>query len=566
MLSWFRNIGLSWKVQLGPGFLVVALIGLGVYALETLQLNQKSAEELISGPMRQSELANDLTATLWTAHANLYRLAATAATEKDEKKIQTLTKDAMASTAKVSEAVSALESTQGQAFKAEDFAKLKTSITGYIKQSKTAIEMTDDAGSGLMFIKGAERQFNEAERIAEGLIQASNDGRNLEIARSQMRLDRQQLMLETVLTIVAIMGILFSFSIGRSISQPVVAMAAAMRRLAVGDLAVQLPGLDRGDEVGQMARAVEEFKIQAVAKAEKDLAERESKNRELAASRKAELHHLAESFESAVGDIIEHVNSASSDLESSAMVLTRSSVATQELSAVVATASEETSNNVQSVASATEEMAASVNEIGRQVRDSNKIASEAVAQAERTDARMAELSLAAGRIGDVTMLITTIAGQTNLLALNATIEAARAGEAGRGFAIVAQEVKALAAQTTNATHEISMQIAAMQAATEESVLAIKEISGTIAQVSEIASTIAASVEEQGAATREIALNVQQAAVGTTRVATSIADVHRGAGDTGSASSQVLSAAQLLSSENKRLKIEVAKFLDTVRAA
>ena len=343
-------------------------------------------------------------------------------------------------------------------------------------------------------------------------------------------------------------------------------MSSAMRELANGNFTVQLPGLDRNDEVGQMARAVEGLKVQAIAKAERETAEREEKNRELASGRRVELHNLANSFETAVGNIIENVSSASHELENSASILTKSSAATQELSAVVASASEQTSANVRSVASATVEMAASFNEIGRQVLDSNRIATEAVDQAQKTDARIAELSLAANRIGDVTKLITTIAEQTNLLALNATIEAARAGEAGRGFAVVAQEVKALAAQTAKATNEISTQIAGMQSATQESVLAIKEISGTIGRVSEIASTIAAAIEEQGAATQEIARNVQQAAIGTTQVATSIADVNRGAGDTGSASSQVLSSARLLSNENKRLKAEVVKFLATVRAA
>ena len=320
------------------------------------------------------------------------------------------------------------------------------------------------------------------------------------------------------------------------------------------------------NEVGQMACAVEEFKVQALAKAERETSEREQKNRELATQRRIELHSLAESFETAVGNIIENVGSASSELENSAVVLTRSSAATQQLSTVVATASEETSTNVQSVASATEEMASSINEIGRQVADSNRIANEAVDQAEKTDARIAELSLAANRIGDVTKLITTIAEQTNLLALNATIEAARAGDAGRGFAVVAQEVKTLAAQTAKATSEISAQISGIQTATHDSVVAIKEISGTIGRVSEIAAVIAAAIEEQGAATQEIARNVQQAAIGSTQVATSIADVNRGAGDTGSASSQVLASAQMLSNENKRLKAEVVKFLATVRSA
>jgi methyl-accepting chemotaxis protein len=423
-----------------------------------------------------------------------------------------------------------------------------------------------DAGSALMFIKGAERSFAEIEKLTDELIASSSESKEREIARAGMKLDQQRLTLMAALLVVAFAGIVVSFLIGRNISRPVVAMSKAMRELAVGNFDVQLPGLDRRDEVGQMAHAIEDFKVQAIAKAERETAEREQKNRELAATRRTELYNLAESFEAAVGNIIENVSAASNELENSAVILTRSSAATQQLSTVVAAASEETSANVQSVASATEEMASSINEIGRQVADSNRIATEAVDQAGKTDGRIAELSLAAGRIGDVTKLITTIAEQTNLLALNATIEAARAGDAGRGFAVVAQEVKALASQTAKATSEISAQIAAMQAATQDSVIAIKEIYGTIGRVSEIAAAIAAAIEEQGAATQEIARNVQQAALGSTQVATSIADVNRGAGDTGSASSQVLSSAQLLSNENKRLKAEVVKFLATVRAA
>ena len=211
-------------------------------------------------------------------------------------------------------------------------------------------------------------------------------------------------------------------------------------------------------------------------------------------------------------------------------------------------------------------MTASVAEISRQVQESNRIASEAVNQAEITDARINELSKAALRIGDVVNLITTIAEQTNLLALNATIEAARAGDAGRGFAVVASEVKALAEQTSKATGEIGQQITGIQAATQDSVNAIKEISGTIEKLSEISSTIAAAVEQQGAATQEISRNVQQASMGTQQVSSNIGDVQRGASETGSASSQVLAAAQSLSGDSNRLKLEVGRFLDSVRAA
>jgi methyl-accepting chemotaxis protein len=566
MLGWIKNIGLSWKVQLAPALLILALMGVGGFALQALRSNQTAVDALVSGPVRQSELANDLTTTAWMAHAKLYRLAATAANENDSKKIAVVAKEASVAATRISSALKAVETTQGE-LKPEALEKLKAAVAGYLKQSKNAIEMADgDAGSALMFIKGAERNFSDIEKLTDDLITRSGESKDREIARAGMKLDQQQLTLTAILLVVAFLGIVVSFLIGRNISRPVVAMSKAMRELAVGNFEVQLPGLDRRDEVGQMACAVEEFKVQALAKAERETSEREQKNRELATQRRIELHSLAESFETAVGNIIENVGSASSELENSAVVLTRSSAATQQLSTVVATASEETSTNVQSVASATEEMASSINEIGRQVADSNRIANEAVDQAEKTDARIAELSLAANRIGDVTKLITTIAEQTNLLALNATIEAARAGDAGRGFAVVAQEVKTLAAQTAKATSEISAQISGIQTATHDSVVAIKEISGTIGRVSEIAAVIAAAIEEQGAATQEIARNVQQAAIGSTQVATSIVDVNRGAGDTGSASSQVLASAQMLSNENKRLKAEVVKFLATVRAA
>lgn len=566
MFGWIKNVGLSWKVQLAPALLVLVLISVGGYALLALRSNQAAVDALVSGSVHQSELANDLTITVWISHAKLYRLAATAANETDEKKVAAVAKEASGAAAKISDAVKAVEAAQGDS-KSERMEKLKAAVAGYLKQSKSAIEMADgDPGSALMFIKGAERNFAEIEKLTDDLIIRSSESKDREIARAGMRLEQQQLTLTCVLLVVAFAGIIVSCLIGRSISRPVVAMSKAMRELAVGNFDVQLPGLDRRDEVGQMAHAIQEFKIQAIAKAERETSEREERNRELAMARRTELHNLAESFEAAVGKIIEKVGSASSELESSAVILTKSSAATQELSTVVAGASEETSANVQSVAAATEQMAGSISEIGRQVAESNRIANEAVSQAEKTDARIAELSQAAGRIGDVTQLITTIAEQTNLLALNATIEAARAGEAGRGFAVVAQEVKALAAQTAKATSEISTQIGGMQTATQDSVLAIKEISGTIGRISEIAAAIAAAIEEQGAATQEIARNVQQAAVGSTQVANNIANVNRGAGDTGSASSQVLSSAQLLSDENKRLKAEVVKFLATVRAA
>jgi methyl-accepting chemotaxis protein len=373
-------------------------------------------------------------------------------------------------------------------------------------------------------------------------------------------------MQEAVAGAAIILGLLIAFLIARGIILPLAGLTAGMKELAGGNFGVVLPGLERKDEVGDMAQAVEGFKVKAEEKARDEAEAKITQDQVGARQRKAEMQKLADGFEAAVGEIIETVSSASTELEASAGTLTKTAERAQQVTTTVAAASEEASTNVQSVASATEEMASSVNEISRQVQESARMASEAVDQARKTNDRVSELSKAATRIGDVVELINTIAGQTNLLALNVTIEAARAGEAGRGFAVVASEVKALAEQTAKATGEIGQQISGIQAATQESVGAIKEISGTIEKLSEISSTIAAAVEEQGAATQEISRNVQQAAQGTQQVSSNITEVQRGASETGSASSQVLSAAQSLSRDSNRLKLEVGKFLDTVRAA
>jgi methyl-accepting chemotaxis protein len=365
---------------------------------------------------------------------------------------------------------------------------------------------------------------------------------------------------------ISALAMLVSYLVARNaIVRPLKASVAVMNRLARGDLSADTPEPRRSDEIGEIMMALVAFKATGL-EVERMRADRLVTDQHAAEQRKADMNRLADEFEGAVGQIVETVSSASTELETSAGTLTSTADRAQEITAIVAAASEEASTNVQSVAAATEEMASSVNEISRQVQESARMAGEAVEQARATNDRVGELSKAAARIGDVVELINTIAGQTNLLALNATIEAARAGEAGRGFAVVASEVKALAEQTAKATGEIGQQISGIQAATQDSVNAIKEISGTIEKLSEISSAIAAAVEEQGAATQEISRNVQQAAHGTQQVSSNITDVQRGASETGSASSQVLSAAQSLSGESNRLKLEVGKFLNSVRAA
>jgi methyl-accepting chemotaxis protein len=363
-----------------------------------------------------------------------------------------------------------------------------------------------------------------------------------------------------------LLGAALALVLGKGISRPMIAMCKAMRELAGGNFDVVLPGLGRRDELGEMAGAVEEFKMQAIAKAERDARAQDAQNQAAGAARRAELIRFADDFEAAVGAIVSNVSASAVQLEQAAGTLTRTAETTQSLSSQVAGASEEASSNMRSVATATEELSTSVDEIGRRVSDSNRIAEAAVLQAQQTDGRIGKLSRAAQQIGDVVKLITAIAEQTNLLALNATIEAARAGDAGRGFAVVAAEVKSLASQTAKATDEISSHIAGMQGATQESVAAIKEIGGTIGQISSIASEIASAVGQQSAATQEIARSVQVVAQGTHQAASNIMQVNRGATETGSASEEVLHSAKTLSSESTRLREELDRFMANIRAA
>jgi len=353
--------------------------------------------------------------------------------------------------------------------------------------------------------------------------------------------------------------------IRRTVVRPVGNLTAAMGRLAEGDTTVTIPGMERSDEIGRMSHAVGFFKDSMI-ESERLRAEQAHMKEQAAAARKAEMTRLADEFESVVGGIVTNVASAATELRSQAEAMSATAEETGRQSSAVASASNEASTSVQTVATAAEELSTSVDEIARQISQSNDVAAKAVHEAAATNDQVAALATAAQKIGDVVRLIDEIASQTNLLALNATIEAARAGEAGKGFAVVASEVKTLANQTGKATEEITGQIAAVQAATKQSVTAINGIGATIQTISTISGSIAAAVEEQTAATREIARNVEQAAQGTSEVTENITGVSHAAHQTGVAAQAVLNAAGDLHSQSDRLKSELAHFVEVVRAA
>jgi len=350
----------------------------------------------------------------------------------------------------------------------------------------------------------------------------------------------------------------------RRVCKPIVDLTATMTRLASGNVSDEISGAERGDEIGAMAAAVGVFKDNMIA-AERLSAEKASEN-DVKMRRVQVLDELTRAFEAKVSELVGGLSAASSVMEDTARSMSSTASATNRQAGIVAAASEQTSTNVQTVASATEELTSSIAEIGRQVAQSTEIAARAVDNARRTGDTARSLAEGAQKIGDVVTLIQSIAAQTNLLALNATIEAARAGDAGRGFAVVASEVKSLAGQTAKATTEISEQIAAIQAASDETVTAIQNVANVIAEIDQIGIAIASAIEEQGSATKEISRSVQEAARGTQEVNSNISGVQRAADDTGSAATQVLGAAEQLSSQSKDLAGQVNRFLSEVRAA
>ena len=365
--------------------------------------------------------------------------------------------------------------------------------------------------------------------------------------------------------VIAVVSGGIAWMIGRSISRPLNQLGARMRGLADGALDGDIPGIERGDEVGAMAATVQIFKDNALRIRGLEKVEAETQQR-AAAERRATMENIASDFERSVKGIVSSVATAAKGMQSTAQSMTATASDASARAATVGAASDSASNNVGTVAAAAEELSSSVNEISRQVTRSSEVASKAVGDAERTNATVQALSTGAEKIGEVVKLIHSIAAQTNLLALNATIEAARAGESGRGFAVVASEVKALANQTAKATEEISTQVAAMQSSTSDAVLSIGGITETIAQMSEITVSIATSIDQQGEATREIARNIQSVAAGSSEISAHIGGVTTAAAATGLAASDVLANARELDNQSGMLRNAVDEFLAKVRAA
>lgn len=371
-------------------------------------------------------------------------------------------------------------------------------------------------------------------------------------------------LMATVGLVVLLVAGVICFFLVRSLTRPVEDLTQATHKLAAGDLATQIPHQQRFDEIGDLAKAVQVFKV--AAKKRDDLAAEQSKEHQ-ARSRRAELiAELTQAFDRNVGEVLSALSGAAGDLQNASAAMSGSAEGSNTQAQAVANAAEAATANVQAVAASAEQLSSAIREIGRQMEHSSTVVRDAAIEAEKTQSGVLNLSEAAQRIGEVVDLISGIAAQTNLLALNATIEAARAGDAGRGFAVVAGEVKALANETGKATDEVANQINAVRSEIDTTVIAIQSITATIGRINEIAASIAAAVEEQQAATQEIARSVEQAAYGTGEVSTTIGKVSAATRDTGSAANQVLDAARSVNRQSAAIRGFVDDFLVRIRAA
>jgi methyl-accepting chemotaxis protein len=417
------------------------------------------------------------------------------------------------------------------------------------------LEMTGDQWSPF-----SVSHMATAVKVAEGALNAARDYASNRYSTARWTLICQLMLLASALT-VALGGM---WAIRRRVIMPLQILRDAMLKVAGGDLSTDALFSERRDEIGALAGALGTFKQNAV---EKDRIETEQKSRSAqTVARQRAIEDYVAVFESQIHQTLDALGRASGQMGETSDNMSAISDQTNSQIQLAVHASSKASVNVQSVASASEELSASISDISRQVTRAASIASRAVTQARETDGTVQGLAQTAGHIGEVVELINNIAAQTNLLALNATIEAARAGEAGKGFSVVASEVKSLANQTAKATEEISRQIAAVQKVAGEAMEAIKTIGGTIGEVSDVATAVAAAVEQQGVATQEISRNTQQAAVGTQNVSDAITGVSASADATGSAAQNVQSAAEALHARTEELRGQVTEFLGNIRAA
>jgi methyl-accepting chemotaxis protein len=560
-MGWLSNMRIAIKLAISPTTALLALVIVVASACLILVSLQRDVDFLNSVAFARVERVNGVEIAVSRTRGALFAAIAIASNSKDEALQTQRSAEVRGAFEETSKAVAELQ----QIAEPGSLDALSAALGKWRKAADDVLDlMQTDVASAFIFMDDTAREAQNVENALVGVAQLGNKARmaTFDGMRTKMSQATIGFLVAAVLVILLVAG--SSMLIGRAIARPVVNLTAVMSRLAADQLDEAIPGADRRDEIGEMAKAVEVFRHNGL-KA-RQLEQEKLRTNETRMERAGRIERLTGTFETQVGELVQALSAAATELEATAGSLSGSAEESCQQAAAAAVASEETSTNVQTVAAATEELSNSSQEIGRQVAHSAKIASRAVEEAQRTDATVQKLAEGAQQIGEVIGLIQEIAAQTNLLALNATIEAARAGESGRGFAVVASEVKSLATQTAKATEQISTEITGIRGAVSEAVAAISGIVGTIAEISRIATEIAAAIEHQREATHEIARNVQEAARGTQQVSTNITVVTEASGSVGDAAGQVLGAATELAGQSCQLQRRVDEFLAATKAA
>jgi len=557
------DLPIAAKVFLGPVFVFCALIATATVAVLSLQAGRDGVRDLSDRVFERYQLAASAKEATEGLHIGLLRTLSIAANESDTAKLQRSIKAVGVEEQKVRNGLAELQRHVG----ADDqtVAKLIKEFGAYEAAAKEVLDsVATDSATATMMMVGAEAEY---DKLAVLLDTFRTDADQLRVSTSRDTVEAATRAGWTLFLIVlgaAALSALVTIVSARALTRPIRRLAEIMRTLARGDFETAIAGVDRKDEIGEMARAVEVFKVNGQEHAR--LATEQERERAAKDRRAGELERLTKEFEASAGAWTEALTGAAGDMQTVAQSMSAKAGATNQRSVDVAAGAEEMSATVNAVAASAEELSASIGAIAKQVAESRTMAAEGVADAQRTNEVMQMLAGVAERIGAVVHLINGIAAQTNLLALNATIEAARAGEAGKGFIVVAGEVKALAAQTSKATEEISGQVAEVQAVARRAAEDVNKISRTIARISEIAGAVSAGVEQQNAATGEIARNVAEAASNTRLVSENVASVKQLATDTGQIADSVLASARDMAGKTDDFAAKLRRFLETVRAA